>query len=232
MMTPDELDILLRLGIALAVGATIGIERSYSGRSAGFRTHALVCVSCALLMLVTAYGHVWIPEHLASGRVVLDPTRMAQGIMTGIGFLGAGAILKSGNNIHGLTTAASIWTTAAIGILVGIGFFFPAMVTAGITLVVLSVFRWIEAKTPAMVYAHCVVRFAPHAVLPENEMRELVTKYGFSIVETNYRLNSGREYFEYRFVIRTTRSSQARKLSEALTELPAVREFSISPSDY
>src|SRR5688572_18834879 len=110
-------------------------------------------------MLVIAYPSEWMSSS-ADARVVLDPTRMAQGIMTGIGFLGAGAIIKSGYSIHGLTTAASIWMTAAIGILVGIGFYFPVAVATAITLGVLSVFRRIEAKAPAISYMHCVVRFA------------------------------------------------------------------------
>ena len=83
-----------------------------------------------------------------------DPTRMAQGIMTGIGFLGAGVIFKEGLTVRGLTTAASIWVTAAIGILVGIGFWFAAIVGAAAVLLVLAVFRFIEARLPSEFYAH------------------------------------------------------------------------------
>src|SRR6201746_891229 len=83
-----------------------------------------------------------------------DPTRMAQGIMTGIGFLGAGVIFKEGLNVRGLTTAASIWITSAIGILVGIGFYFPAIVCVVLTLAVLGLFRLIEARLPSEYYAH------------------------------------------------------------------------------
>jgi putative Mg2+ transporter-C (MgtC) family protein len=88
---------------ALVVGGIIGIERSYHGRPAGFRTHALVCLSTALLMLVTVYDERWF-HNISAGRIVLDPTRLAQGIMTGIGFLGAGTIVKEGYSVHGLTT--------------------------------------------------------------------------------------------------------------------------------
>lgn len=93
-------------------------------------------------------------------RVVVDPTRMAQGIMTGIGFLGAGVIVKEGLSVRGLTTAASIWVTAAIGILTGIGFYFAAGIGAVLTLGTLSVFRWIESKIPTEFYANFSVRFA------------------------------------------------------------------------
>ena len=119
-LTADDLQMLWRLLAGLAAGALIGYERSYHGRPAGFRTHALVCMASSLLMLVTVYEAHWV--RTVSDSIRLDPTRMAQGIMTGIGFLGAGAILKEGLTIRGLTTAASIWITAAIGVLAGIGF--------------------------------------------------------------------------------------------------------------
>ena len=117
----------------LVIGALIGFERTFHGRPAGFRTHALVCIASAILMIVTVYQNHWMTamEHDA---IRTDPTRMAQGIMTGIGFLGAGVIFKEGLTVRGLTTAASIWVTAAIGILVGIGFWFAAVVGAVATL--------------------------------------------------------------------------------------------------
>src|SRR3984893_7735792 len=100
-MTHDELVIVVRLGAALLIGAMIGLERSYHGRPAGFRTHSLVCLASSLLMLVTVYEGQWFtPQSMQ--RVVVDPTRMAQGIMTGIGFLGAGVIMKEGLSVRGL----------------------------------------------------------------------------------------------------------------------------------
>src|SRR4051812_30201289 len=94
-----------------------------------------------------------------------DPTRMAQGIMTGIGFLGAGVIFKEGLTVRGLTTAASIWITAAIGILFGIGFYFAAGVGAAATLAILSAFRFIEHRLPTEFYAHHSLMFARDAVM-------------------------------------------------------------------
>ncbi len=136
----DEFVIIARVVGAIGIGALIGFERSFHGRPAGFRTHALVCIASAILMIVTVYQNRWMTlvEHDA---IRTDPTRMAQGIMTGIGFLGAGVIFKEGLTVRGLTTAASIWVTAAIGVLVGIGFWFAAVVGTVATLMVLSVFR-------------------------------------------------------------------------------------------
>ncbi|MBI5433820.1 MAG: MgtC/SapB family protein [Planctomycetes bacterium] len=220
---------LLRLAVALLVGGAIGLERSYHGRPAGFRTHALVCLSTALLMLITVFEDQWVPMR-DDLRMMLDPTRMAQGIMTGIGFLGAGAILKEGATVRGLTTAASIWMTAAIGILVGIGFYFPAIVSALMTLGTLSVFRWIEARLPMQFYAHFVVRFAREHVVPENDLRALVAMHDFTIAHLNYRLDAREGFFEYRMVIRSQRAENVRTLTETLKQLPSVLQFRISPT--
>jgi putative Mg2+ transporter-C (MgtC) family protein len=222
-------EISLRLIAALAVGALIGLERSYRGRPAGFRTHALVCMSTCLVMLVTVYEAHWIPE-VATGKVTLDPTRIAQGVMTGIGFLGAGVIMKEGLSVRGLTTAASIWTTAAIGILVGIGFYFPATVATVLTFGTLSFFRWIEDRMPVQFYAQFSVRFARDAVLDEDELRKLVTAHGFNIYNLNYRLDAQEKFFEYRMVIRTRKLTNQRHLSESLCKLDSVREFRLAPT--
>src|SRR5881275_3449968 len=150
-MTQEEIVILIRVAAALVVGAAIGFERTFHGRPAGFRTHSLVCLASALLMLVTVYQSEWMTV-VPPDAIRTDPTRMAQGIMTGIGFLGAGVIMKEGLSVRGLTTAASIWITAAIGILTGIGFYFPALLATALTLGTLSLFRWIEARIPAQFY--------------------------------------------------------------------------------
>lgn len=222
-------EIALRLLAALIIGGLIGLERSYHGRPAGFRTHALVCMSTALLMLVTVYENRWFPG-ISQGRIALDPTRLAQGIMTGIGFLGAGTIMKEGLSVRGLTTAASIWTTAAIGILVGIGFYFPALLATALTFGTLSLFRWIENRMPVEFYAHFLVRFARDEAMSEASMRELLRTHGFSIANLNYRLDSHEDFFEYRMVIRTDKAENARALSNALNALPSVKEFRVSPT--
>jgi putative Mg2+ transporter-C (MgtC) family protein len=180
-------------------------------------------------MLVTVYEARWFQtsEHV---RAAIDPTRMSQGIMTGIGFLGAGAIMKEGLSVRGLTTAASIWITAAIGILIGIGFYFPATIAAALALGTLSVFRWIEARMPTQFYAHFYVRFTRGAVLAEEELRKLVRAHGFTIAGLSYRLDAGADYFEYRMTIRSDRAANARALTEALNQIETVTEFRLSPT--
>ncbi len=224
------LEVCLRLTAALLAGGLIGLERSYHGRPAGFRTHALVCLSTSLLMLVTVYEARWFPVP-AQGRVTIDPTRMAQGIMTGIGFLGAGGIIKHGLSVRGLTTAASIWITAALGILIGIGFYTPATIAWLLTLGTLSVFRWIENKLPPQFYAQLVVRFARDSALAEPEMRKLLGSHGFTVANLHYQLeNEGQPFLEYQMVVRASRADKARPLTQALAALPVIKSFRISPT--
>jgi putative Mg2+ transporter-C (MgtC) family protein len=219
--------ILEHLVIALVAGGLIGVERTYHGRPAGFRTHALVCLASSALMLVTLYQNQWFPA--SSDAVRMDPTRMAQGIMTGIGFLGAGVIFKEGLTVRGLTTAASIWITAAIGILAGIGFYFPMAVTALLTLGTLSVFRWIEARMPVQFYARLEVRFQRDATMREAELRRFIGDQGFSIANLSYRYSAEAGVCDYGMVIRTQHPEHVGSLSEALQGMAAVQEFRMSP---
>ena len=227
---PYELMVMAaRIFGALVIGAVIGLERSFHGRPAGFRTHALVCVASSLLMLVTVYQNEWMTQ-VAIDAIRTDPTRMAQGIMTGIGFLGAGVIFKEGLTVRGLTTAASIWMTASIGILVGIGFWFAAVVGALATLTVLSLFRLIEGRLPAEYYAHHVLGFERGKVMTEDKLCEMLGSHGFSIANLSARLTEGGTQFEYRMVLKSRDPKSAERLSHHLLGLPEVTEFRISPT--
>ncbi len=229
-MGSHYLEIAGHLGVAWLAGSLIGLERSFHGRPAGFRTHALVCLASALLMLITAYHQDWLPHQAVGTNTTLDPQRMAQGIMTGIGFLGAGVIFKEGLTVRGLTTAASIWITAAIGILFGIGFFYPAVLGTLATLGTLAAFRYIEARIPSHIFAHHVLRFSRDRVLPEADVRRLLSLHGFSIANMSHRLDSAGDFFEYRMTIRTADQEAIARLAAKLATLPEVIEFRISPT--
>jgi putative Mg2+ transporter-C (MgtC) family protein len=221
-------EIVLRLLLGLLFGALIGLERSYHGRPAGFRTHALVCMASTALMLVTVYEQQWFqpPE---GTRATIDPTRMAQGIMTGIGFLGAGVIMKDGLSVRGLTTAASIWITAGLGILVGIGFFLPAALTTALTFGALGGFRWIERRMPTESYAHFRVRFLPGRTLTQAEIVAVVAKHGFATTELSHWYRD-REGMEYSMVVHTRDHGAIRRLSESLRERDDIAEFTLAPT--
>jgi putative Mg2+ transporter-C (MgtC) family protein len=136
-------DILIRLLVAAALTGAIGLERELRDRAAGLRTHMLVGVGSALFTIVSAYGWSDFQFSTAEG-VVFDPTRIAAQIVTGIGFLGAGAIIRQGLSVRGLTTAAGLWVVAAIGMAVGAGYYSAALIATGIVLVGLGPFRWVE----------------------------------------------------------------------------------------
>lgn len=229
VMETEYLTILMHLCLALVAGGLIGIERTYHGRPAGFRTHTLVCTASSLLMQLTVYQ--W---NLLAGAPLetlrVDPTRMAQGIMTGIGFLGAGVIIKEGLTVRGLTTAASIWITASIGILIGVGFYFPAIVGTALTLGTLSLFRWIELVMPALYYSRLEIRFRRHDAPPEDVLRRLIAEHGFSVANLSYALKEDGKLFEYSMTIRTGRRDDSRRLAETLGANDKVLEFRITPS--
>jgi putative Mg2+ transporter-C (MgtC) family protein len=132
----DGWDALLRLAIACGLGAAIGFEREIRDREAGIRTHLLVSLGSALFTIVSAYGF---HEFLTSGDNIVrtDPTRIAAQIVTGIGFLGAGAIIREGLSIRGLTTAATLWVVAAIGMACGAGYYWPAAAATVLTILAL-----------------------------------------------------------------------------------------------
>ena len=123
----------MRLAIAAALGGVVGLERELREREAGLRTHLLVSVGSALFTIVSAYGF---DAFLSSGASVVraDPSRIAAQIVTGIGFLGAGAIIRQGLAVRGLTTAATLWVVAAIGMAVGAGYYSAAVITSGLVL--------------------------------------------------------------------------------------------------
>jgi putative Mg2+ transporter-C (MgtC) family protein len=139
MLAPEQ--IILRLLVATILGAVVGLERERLERAAGLRTHALVCVGAALFMIVSAYGFA---EALGSSDVVLDPSRVAAQVASGIGFIGAGTIILRREIVRGLTTAASIWAVAAIGLAAGGGMYLAAVVTTVLALVILAVVKPVE----------------------------------------------------------------------------------------
>lgn len=203
------------------------MERTFSGRPAGLRTHALVCMASALLMMVTVYQPLWLTT-LSPETVRTDPTRMAQGVMTGIGFLGAGVIFKEGLTVRGLTTAASIWMTAAIGTLLGIGFYTPALIASALTLATLSVLRLMEELVPSRHHAEQVLRFRRGAVMPEQKVRELMAQLGFRVLKMGYHLAQDGDIFEYRMVVRTVDKRGFQNLAQELLRYPEVLGFRIT----
>jgi putative Mg2+ transporter-C (MgtC) family protein len=141
MSTVADAEVIWRLVLAVALGGVVGFERERHGRAAGLRTHILVCLGSTLIMLTTF--HIF---EVFAGRALLDPTRLAAGVITGIGFLGAGTIIRFETSVLGLTTAASIWVVASIGIAIGCGFYLGAIVATTLVLVCLTILGIFERR--------------------------------------------------------------------------------------
>ena len=133
-LSQAQIDTAVRMAVAAVMGMAIGVERELREQAAGLRTHMLVAVGACLFTIVSAYGFQGVATDV-------DPSRVAAQIVTGIGFLGAGAILREGLSVRGLTTAASLWITAAIGMAVGLGMYWASGVAVAITLVSLLALR-------------------------------------------------------------------------------------------
>lgn len=142
----SNIELLIRLLLAALIGAAIGFEREVNNRPAGLRTHILVCIGAALITLTSIYGF--------DGG---DPGRLAAQVVSGIGFIGAGTILRTGNHIRGLTTAASLWVSAGLGLAIGTGSYLSAIVTAAIVLLALVLLSDFEDKVGLRSYNKVVV---------------------------------------------------------------------------
>jgi putative Mg2+ transporter-C (MgtC) family protein len=221
--------IILHLAGALALGLLVGYERSYHGRAAGMRTYGIVCMASAALTIIGAYPHAWYGAHVGdlvrpSVAAVMsaagpDPTRIIQGIVTGIGFLGAGVIMREGFNISGLTTAASLWSSSVIGILIGIGFYPAAIMMA--LLVALSMI-WIprmEEWVPSRHAIAIVLRFAPGFIPDETRLRAAAMRRGYEIAGGSLAITTERGVAEWRFVALSRNKKSGTPLSRLATEL-------------
>ncbi len=167
-----EWDVLARAAAAVVAGSAIGLERAYRGRAAGMRTNALVAFGAALL--------VGIAEHAEwSVSAPGDPTRVIQGIVTGIGFLGAGVIIKEGFSVRGLTTAASVWVVAAIGVAFGAGLYRVGIAATVIAWLALEFLRRLENRVPVHALVHCEVGFLRQHAPDDAHVTDLVGRHGF-----------------------------------------------------
>ena len=142
------IEVVVRIALAAALGGAIGLERELRDREAGLRTHMLVAVGSALFTMVSAYA--WADWSFSNREgLVFDPTRIAAQVVTGIGFLGAGAIIRQGLSVKGLTTAATLWVVAAIGMASGVGYYEAAFVTTALVLLSLWPLRIIAYRLSA-----------------------------------------------------------------------------------
>jgi putative Mg2+ transporter-C (MgtC) family protein len=136
----DEFELVPRMVVAFAVGAVLGFDRERRRKPAGLKTHVLVAVASALLMSLSEL----VQER--GGETIGDPVRMAQGVLTGIGFIGAGTIIRQGDAVSGITTAGTIWMAAALGLVAGAGFYILAISGAILAIIAVNGLEWLERR--------------------------------------------------------------------------------------
>lgn len=222
---------VLPVAAAVLAGGLIGVEREHRGHPAGLRTHILVALASALLMLAAVHQLEWFGPHTTPDLVQIDPVRMAHGILTGIGFLCGGVIFRQGLSVHGLTTAASLWTTSALGTLYGVGAYGLAIGGTVTTLVVLIALRWVDAHLPQGFLIRLKVRYRRNGDFPETAFRAVLKDLGLDATTVAHRLIDGGDLIELGATLRGTGDAETQKLAERLCDDPRVAGFEIEPRD-
>ena len=220
--------VAINLSCALVAGALIGAERSYNGRAAGFRTHMLVALAAAGAMamwfrpeLTTVTGRAGLP--------LVDPIpQIAQGVMTGVGFLGAGVIFKEGVSVQGLTTAACVWAVAAVGLLFGVGMYGPGALLTLLILVVLVGLRAVEGILPRKVYALATFVFDSDHAPDHHGLAAMLGADEVRLYDVSFGSRERGQLFEYSANLVTTNEASLQGLALRLKETPGLVEYRLA----
>jgi len=220
-MVTSNLIVFFSLFGALLLGLLVGYERSYRGRAAGMRTYGLVCMASAALTVIAGYPHSWYGGQVAVS-LGADPTRIVQGIVTGIGFLGAGVIMKEGLNISGLTTAASIWAASVIGVLVGVGFYLSAMLLALMSAVCMIGVPKLAVWLPSRLAIAIALQFKEGFAPSEEKLRAAAKKRGYEIAGGSISISMRESKLEWHFVAVAFDKNSGSPISDLARELSQV----------
>jgi len=214
----------------MGLGLILGFERNFHGHAAGMRTYALVCGATSGLVAIGGFSGQWFGgPSLTNGHVVAEATHVIQGIVTGIGFLGAGVIMRDGATIRGLSTAASIWSAAAIGIIVGVGFYAAAMAATLLMVVLMSGFKRLEMGLPHRRQIKVAITLdGPAALAPEN-LPGFMKDFGYTVVETALSWAGAEKHFAYDLVLQADAAHNFNDLADTLGKMQGVAAFSLTP---
>lgn len=222
-------DLILPILGAVVAGAAIGFEREYHSRPAGLRTHLLVCLASALLMLAATHQMEWMSPNTPNDVIRIDPTRMAHGILTGVGFLCGGVIFQQKFSVYGLTTAASLWLTSALGVLFGVGLYPLAIAGTLIALLVLVPIQRLSSRLPQQSLAEIAVRCRSSDPLDETAFRTLIAEYGLAGSVINHRLRDAGAILEMSGSFRGDGELAVDALAKRLAADPRIVEFDLLP---
>lgn len=217
-------EIIFKLLLGTLLGGIIGFERQTHGRPAGFRTQLLVCVACVLIMMISESYYSQGQTNAAYARI--DPTRLAAGAMTGVGFLGAGVILKTGVSIQGLTTAACIWIVSAIGLAIGAGQYLAGIAGFVITFFSLWVLRLFESRIPRMIYKYITLVTDERG--DEQTISSLFNERGFEIIKMDYKVKIPEKEKTFVFTVSAKDGVKMQEIINDITSLAGARKLEIS----
>jgi putative Mg2+ transporter-C (MgtC) family protein len=224
-------DFLLPIAGSIVAGGVIGLEREWRGRAAGFRTHILVSLASALLMLAAMSQADWAFRALPDENIVTDPTRMAHGVLTGIGFLCAGVIFRTGFSIHGLTTAASLWITSAIGLLFGAGLYGLGAVATAVTAAILIGLRLISRNLPAQTLIDVEVAWARDDGEAGEAVEAALREVDPSPRHDRFELTDEGRLLRRAWRLKAATEPELKRLGDALRRIPGVVAYKLDPRD-
>ena len=215
---------LFKLFLSLVAGGLVGLNRERHKQPAGFRTHILICMGSTLLMVLSIY----IPQtyfNFQNG----DPGRIAAQVVTGIGFLGAGAIIRLGTNVRGLTTAASIWLISAVGLAIGAGLYIVSLVVVVLALFTLVILERAERKLiPQLNLKTIVLEFASNN-FPESQIKEILKKKKIHLNEMNVSVfNNGTNHTEFKMIAKVPEDIELSELLALFNSLEKIKTVKIT----
>jgi putative Mg2+ transporter-C (MgtC) family protein len=220
-----ETDAIVRLLLAILLGGAIGLERESRGRPAGLRTHILVCLGATIIMIASTHMAEISQTVSPTSRIQVDPGRIAAGIVTGIGFLGAGAIIRLGDLVRGLTTAGCIWFVAALGITVGQGLYALAIVATLFALAVLLALTQVERRIQPVVYRSIEVFTGfTQAETIEHRCQALLADSAIRVQDVHNRLSVAEGRAEITFKISARHHMQSGTILRAIAAIEGVSE--------
>ncbi len=220
-----ELGVLTKILLAAAAGGLVGLEREKHGRPAGLRTHLLVALGACLMVVVSEGFHLKYVEIDADSAMRIDPGRVAAQIVSGIGFLGAGVIIKEGLSVRGLTTAASLWLVAGLGMAFGVGLVTPGILATAVALFCLITLKRLEPALKKDRYLHMrITAEAEPDIYPA--MADVFASKKLRITDLSSTLDLESRVVTYQFNVVQHRKAIGRELTELIAQLPGVKKIS------
>ncbi len=224
----SSLETVLRLLLGAIIGGIIGFEREVHGRAAGLRTQLIVCVAAVLIMVISENYHFYIQR--LDPVFKIDPTRIASGAIIGVGFIGAGVIVKSGFTIRGLTTAASIWIVSAIGLAIGAGLYLEGFVSFLITIVALVVLRRLERHIKTLNFKVITITTTIEDGA-DKEIASVFSEQGINILSTDTEIDRSAKEITSIYTISTKKKDAVKKAFLRLCDMDFVKRLKVDSQD-